>query len=314
MVQHKAILLMGPTASGKTDLALMLATKYPIEIISVDSALVYQDMDIGTAKPSVEQLNSVPHHLINIISPLETYSLAEFIKDSTNLIYQITKRGKLPLLVGGTMMYYNGLINGISALPVANQCVRAELEEQILLLGLNSLHTKLLEVDPVASAKIMPTDKQRIIRALEVFYLTGKPISQLQQENKIKHDIPIDFLPLTIIPSNREMLHQRINQRFQKMLEYGFIEEVKQLQAKYPALTSEHTAMRSVGYYQVWQYLANKINYAELTDQGMAATRQLAKRQITWLRSFVAINLYKSDLEITELFKQLVTQLEVWLN
>ncbi len=296
---------MGPTATGKTDLALKLASVYSIEIISVDSALIYQDMDIGSAKPSLSELSLVPHHLINIMTPLQTYSVANFIKDSVTLIDEIISRGAIPILVGGTMMYYNGLLNGISSLPEASAAIRDELLIKGEAEGFDKLHQELMSIDKIAASKIMPNDRQRIIRALEVFYLTGVPISRLQIENKVHLASGIEFLPLAIVPENREILHSRINSRFDKMLTNGFISEVKNLQIKYPELTINHTSMRSVGYHQVWQYLSGEISYDELVDKGMAATRQLAKRQITWLRSMNTINLDNGELSLEYLFKEL---------
>ena len=299
---------MGPTATGKTELALRLAKHLPIEIISVDSALIYQDMNIGSAKPSVLELSQVPHHLINILSPLETYSVAGFIKDSIRLIADIISRGRIPVLVGGTMMYYNGLLNGISKLPEADAEIRDKLFLRGSSEGWDKLHLELADIDGIAATKIMPNDRQRIIRALEVFYLTGVPISKLQQDNKTRPAGDIKFLPLAIVPSVREILHARINQRFDKMLCNGFIEEVQQLQQQYPSLTSEHAAMRSVGYYQVWQYLNGSLTYTELLESGKAATRQLAKRQITWLRSMDVINLDNGESELNQLFNKLLLE------
>ena len=303
---------MGPTATGKTDLALMLSKQYKVEIISVDSALIYRDMDIGTAKPNLDELASVPHHLINIMTPLESYSVADFIRDSVSLINEIISRGAIPLLVGGTMMYYNGLLNGISNLPTANATIRDELLIKGENVGFDKLHQELKAIDEIAAAKIMPTDRQRIIRALEVFYLTGIPISRLQQENKVHLAADIDFLPLAIMPNTRDILHSRINSRFDKMLVNGFIEEVQALQTKYPNLTINHTSMRSVGYYQVWEYLNGTINYPELIETGKAATRQLAKRQITWLRGMNIINLDNEDLSLNGLYKSLSKKINIF--
>lgn len=302
---------MGPTATGKTDLALRLADTHSIEIISVDSALIYTDMDIGSAKPSISELTNTPHHLINIMSPLESYSVATFIKDSVKLIHEISLRGNLPVLVGGTMMYYNALLNGISKLPEADPEIRNQLYIEGVSSGWDKLYEQLQSVDIAAASKIMPADRQRIIRALEVYRITGKPISVLQQEGKICLSKDIDFLKLAILPSNREILHARINNRFEKMLINGFIDEVKHLQQKYPDLNIDHASQRSVGYYQVWQYLANQISYEELVEAGKAATRQLAKRQITWLRSMDIINLDSlGDLNPENLFQQLMLQIQ----
>lgn len=300
-----AVLLMGPTATGKTNLALRLAEDLPIEIISVDSALVYTDMDIGTAKPSKLELQKVKHYLINIISPVLSYSVANFIDDSVKLIHDICARGKIPVLVGGTMMYYNALINGISKLPVADALIRAQIEEEALHYGWQELYAKLTIIDPVAAAKIKSTDKQRISRALEVYYLTSNPISVLQSESNINKADGINFLSLGIMPEDREVLHNRIAKRFSSMLENGLIEEVESLRIKYPELTMSHPSMRSVGYNQAWQYLDGQISQEELYNMGVAATRQLAKRQITWIRKINPINLAVNDLEFNTLYKSL---------
>jgi tRNA dimethylallyltransferase len=318
----KAIFLMGPTATGKTELALQLSEyftkQYPIEIISVDSALIYTDMNIGTAKPTPAELARVPHHLINIINPLQSYSVAEFIHTCNRLIPEIAARGKVPLLVGGTMMYFNALIHGINQLPESDPEIRARLTARLAAKvtkdansvnsdndnsysgdnsGIAALYDELMRVDPQSAHKIMPADAQRIIRALEVFYITGIPISKLQtdQTNYLKLSDNIQVLPLMILPATREILHDRINQRFLRMLDSGFIDEVVAIKAKYPDLTIDHSSMRCVGYYQAWQYLENIITHQELIDMGSAATRQLAKRQITWLRKLGGINLERDD-------------------
>jgi tRNA dimethylallyltransferase len=302
----QAILLMGPTATGKTDLALKLAEELPIEIISVDSALIYQGMDIGTAKPSKEEQNKVRHHLIDIITPLEAYSVAQFIDDSVCLIHEVNARGKIPLLVGGTMMYYNGLLKGISELPLSDPKIRAQLELEANNSSWQELHARLQQIDPPAAAKIKPNDKQRISRALEIFYQTGKPISVLQSESNVKKPAGINFLPLAIVPEDREILHKRIEARFNNMLENGFIQEVQNLQNAFPELTINHNSMRCVGYSQMWQYLDGQINRQELSEMGIAATRQLAKRQITWLRSMEVINLNTNNLDFDILYANLI--------
>jgi tRNA dimethylallyltransferase len=222
---NQAILLMGPTATGKTELSIRLSQIYPIEIISVDSTLVYQDMNIGSAKPSSEYLKTTPHHLIDIISPYASYSVAKFLEDCINLIYQINACGKIPLLVGGNMMYFNSLLNGISKLPAANDNIRTKIEQQALQHGWQFLYQQLLNIDPAAAAKINSSDKNRIARALEVFYLTGEKMSVMQIKNKLPPP-NIKFLPLAILPTTRNELHQRINLRFEKMLNDGLIDEV----------------------------------------------------------------------------------------
>ena len=304
---------MGPTATGKTDLVLRLAGEFPIEIISVDSGLIYKDMSIGTAKPSKEQLSKVPHHLIDIISPLESYSVAAFIHDAVRLIPEIIKRGKLPVLVGGTMMYYNGLLNGISKLPEASPDIRHKIEAEAELIGWDGLHTKLKEIDPAAAAKIASADKQRISRALEVYYITGKPLSTMQLESNINlaKDKNIQFLPLAILPDNRQILHDRIAKRFQTMLDNGLIGEVEQLKRKYPNLDINYPSMKSAGYNQVWQYLDGSLkSIDELYELGVSATRQLAKRQITWLRSMDSINLDTDNLNPATLYTNLHHQVK----
>lgn len=304
---ERAILLMGPTATGKTELVLKLADYYPIEIISVDSALIYKNMDIGTAKPTYEELVKVPHHLIDIISPLESYSVAKFIKEAINLIKQINNRGHLPVLVGGTMMYFNAFINGISKLPDSNNDIRQLLEKMADMHGWEFLYNKLLAID--SETKIEPADKQRIIRNLEVYHLTGKPLSQLQLENKEFLTKHINFLPLAIIPHDREILHKRISTRFDNMIERGFITEVQGLKLKYPQLTATHASMRCVGYAQIWKYLLNEFSIEELANITKAATRQLAKRQITWLKSLEVINIDNGNLEIDKIFDKLLEYL-----
>lgn len=305
---------MGPTASGKTALALELAKYYPIEIVSVDSALIYTDMDIGTAKPTPTELTQAPHHLINIINPLQSYSVADFLEDSIAIAQDVLNRGKIPLFVGGSMMYFNALINGISELPASNPEIRAKLEEKIVKYGIAALYEELKQIDPISAKKIKSTDSQRIIRALEVCQLSSIPMSQLQQEiqPRIKHDL--NFLGFKILPNNRELLHHRINQRFEQMLENGLIDEVCQIKAQYPDLTINHTSMRSVGYKQVWQYLDNEINQNELREKGQAATRQLAKRQITWLKNMNYSNIPSiinlNMLELEELFKEVMVQIK----
>ena len=309
-----AILLMGPTATGKTELIFRLAKIYPLEVISVDSALVYKDMNIGTAKPKLEELNQVYHHLINIISPLESYSVANFIQDSVALIDAIHQRGNLPILVGGTMMYYNGLLNGISKLPKASPEIRAQLYDRGMALGFDKLHQELSVIDSISAIKIMPTDSQRIVRALEVFYLTSQPMSLLQMGNKEFLAKNFNFLKLAILPTSRAVLHSRINNRLDEMLNHGFIDEVLHLRNKYPELTPQHTSMRCVGYSQVWQYLLGQISYAELAEMAKASTRQLAKRQITWLRNMEIINLDDNDeLNLEYIWDRLLSQIDRFL-
>lgn len=279
----KAFAVLGPTAGGKTGLALRLAQRFPLEIISLDSALVYRGMDIGTAKPTDEELASVPHHLIDIISPLQSYSAAEFAADCLRLCGEISARGRMPLIVGGTMMYFHALVNGLNDLPQADAGVRAQLQAQKAEQGLEGLYRRLCEVDAATAARLKPGDSQRIERALEVFLLTGRPLSD-HLAVQTAYRVPLRLHTLVLFPQRRELLHEAIARRFRLMLEQGFIEEVGRLKAEYPSLTAEHNSMRCVGYRQAWDYLNDACAYDAFVDAGIAATRQLAKRQLTWLR------------------------------
>lgn len=288
-----ALLLMGPTASGKTALALSLVEQFPFEIISVDSALVYRDMDIGTSKPSPELLEKYPHHLVNIRDPSQVYSAAEFRHDALGIMDDIVSRNKIPLLVGGTMLYFRALINGLSDLPAANAEVREALEKDLSTFGLGVMHKKLQAVDPLAAKKIHPNDPQRVQRALEVYEISGIPISKWwEKENKQK--LPYTLLKLAIGVSDRAILHQRIATRFAQMLDEGFIDEVRSLRAR-GNLELNTPSMRSIGYRQVWQYLDGDYDRDEMEFKGVVATRQLAKRQLTWLRSEQNLNWINSD-------------------
>ena len=279
----KAFAVLGPTAGGKTGLALRLAQHFPLEIISLDSALVYRGMDIGTAKPTAEELASVPHHLIDIISPLQSYSAAEFAADCLRLCGEISARGRMPLIVGGTMMYFHALVNGLNDLPQADAGVRAQLQAQKAEQGLEGLYRRLCEVDAATAARLKPGDSQRIERALEVFLLTGRPLSD-HLAVQTAYRVPLRLHTLVLFPQRRELLHEAIARRFRLMLEQGFLEEVGRLKAEYPSLTAEHNSMRCVGYRQAWDYLDGACAYDAFVDAGIAATRQLAKRQLTWLR------------------------------
>lgn len=279
----KAFAVLGPTAGGKTGLALRLAQRFPLEVISLDSALVYRGMDIGTAKPTAEELASVPHHLIDIISPLQSYSAAEFAADCLRLCGEISARGRMPLIVGGTMMYFHALVNGLNDLPQADAGVRAQLQAQKAEQGLEGLYRRLCEVDAATAARLKPGDSQRIERALEVFLLTGRPLSD-HLAVQTAYRVPLRLHTLVLFPQRRELLHEAIARRFRLMLEQGFIEEVGRLKAEYPSLTAEHNSMRCVGYRQAWDYLDGACAYGAFVDAGIAATRQLAKRQLTWLR------------------------------
>lgn len=278
-----AIFLMGPTASGKTAAAVELAQHLPVEIISVDSALVYRDMNIGTAKPDAATLHAAPHFLIDIITPTEVYSAANFRADTLRLMAEITARGNIPLLVGGTMLYYRALRFGLSELPQADESVRAEIDAQAAQLGWPYMHSELAKLDAETAARLKPNDSQRIQRALEICRVSGQKMSELLKQQQ-PYELPYRLIPIALVPSARKVLHERIATRFDAMLQQGLLDEVQHLQQKY-ALHAEMPSMRCVGYRQAWQYLAGEITRDELHDQGIAATRQLAKRQLTWLRS-----------------------------
>ncbi len=292
-----ALFLMGPTASGKTALAVSLVERFPLEIISVDSALVYRDMNIGTAKPDAATLARAPHHLLDIRDPTEAYSAAAFCDDARRLMADIVARGKVPLLVGGTMLYFRALLQGLDDLPRADPALRQTLEREAAARGWPALHVELARVDPVTAARLSPNDSQRIGRALEIFQLSGKPMSALL--DKAQPALPYRVLQLALIPSDRAVLHQRIAARFDAMLAAGLLDEVEALRATY-ALTADLPAMRAVGYRQAWAYLNGEIDMGELREQGIAATRQLAKRQLTWLRSWpdaVVLDALADDLD-----------------
>jgi tRNA dimethylallyltransferase len=282
-----AVAIMGPTASGKTASALAIAERIPSEIISVDSALVYRGMDIGTAKPTREELAAVPHHLIDIIDPLESYSVAQFRKDTLRLVEEISARGKLPLLVGGTMLYFKGLADGLDDLPGADPEVRAALDEEAARLGWPAMHARLATIDPETAARLAPADSQRIQRALEIHTLSGKPMSELLALRE-KTELPFELLSFALEPSDRAVLHKRIARRFDIMLEEtpqgNLITEVEALR-KRGDLHLGLPSIRCVGYRQAWEYLDGSIDYATMRETGIIATRQLAKRQLTWLRS-----------------------------
>ena len=277
-----AIFIMGPTAAGKTDLALELAKRHPLEIISVDSALVYKGMDIGTAKPSAEILKQFPHHLVDILEPTESYSAGRFRDDALSLMADITSRGKVPLLVGGTMLYFNALQKGMSKLPSADPAVRAKLDAEAAEFGLAYLHQRLAEVDPVAAARIHVNDPQRLQRALEVYELTGKSLTELTAAQG--ETLPYKVSKIIVAPFDRAVLHQRIAKRYREMVDNGFLTEVQKLYQRgdcHPGLPS----IRAVGYRQAWAYLSGELDMETFIDKAIVATRQMAKRQITWLRS-----------------------------
>ncbi len=276
------IFLMGPTASGKTGVAVELVRHLPVELISVDSALVFRDMDIGTAKPDAATLAKAPHHLIDIIDPTGAYSAAAFRKDALRLMADITARGRIPLLVGGTMLYFKALREGLSVLPQSDATLRAELDAEIAQHGIEHLHARLAEVDPETAARLHTTDTQRIQRAMEIYRLSGHPMSVLIKQQE-QDKFPYRILPIALVPSDRSVLHQRIATRFAEMLKQGLVDELRGLRKKYD-LHPNMTSMRCVGYRQAWEYIDGKITETELLEKGTAATRQLAKRQLTWLR------------------------------
>ncbi len=272
---------MGPTASGKTDLAVELVERLPFEIISVDSAMVYRGMDVGTAKPEPELLARAPHRLIDILDPVERYSAARFREDALREMAAITASGRIPLLVGGTGLYFRALEQGLSALPDADPQLRARLEAEAAREGWAALHLRLVQVDPEAAARIHPNDPQRLQRALEVYELTGRPLSELQRVRGVP--LPYRLAKIALVPAERSLLHRRIADRFEAMLASGLIEEVERLFRR-PDLGPELPSIRSVGYRQVWGHLAGEYGREEMIQRGIAATRQLAKRQLTWLR------------------------------
>jgi tRNA dimethylallyltransferase len=276
-----AFALLGPTASGKSALALRLAEKHPVEIVSVDSAQVYRGMDIGTAKPGAAERARVPHHLIDLVDPDERYSAGQFRLDAIRVISEILQRKKTPLLVGGTMLYYRSLVAGLDALPQANQKTREEIGLEAQRRGWPALHAELGRIDPKAAARITPNDAQRIQRALEVYRISGSAISALQRG--ANEALPFSIKGYALVPERAE-LHRRIEQRFDAMLRAGLIDEVRQLKKKYQ-LNADLPSMRAVGYRQAWSFLEGEIDEKALREQGLAATRQLAKRQVTWLRS-----------------------------
>ncbi len=299
-----AIFLMGPTASGKTDLAIQLRQQLPVEVISVDSALIYRGMDIGTAKPSKAELALAPHRLIDICDPAESYSAANFRTDALREMQEISAQGKIPLLVGGTMLYYKALLEGLSPLPSADEKVRSEIEAKAALIGWGGLHQELSKIDPISAQRINPNDSQRINRALEVFYLTGKTLTELTAQKG--EALPYDILQFAIAPEQREVLHLRIEQRFHKMIELGFQQEVEKLYRR-PDLNENLPSIRCVGYRQMWEYLRGDYNHDEMVFRGICATRQLAKRQITWLRGWTSPIQWLDSLQPAQALEKVLT-------
>ena len=293
-----AIFLMGPTAAGKTDLAIELSKVLPCELISVDSALVYRGMDIGTAKPSPAVLATHPHALIDILDPAQSYSAADFRRDALQAMAQITARGNIPLLVGGTMLYFKALLEGLADMPGADAQVRADLEAQAAVEGWQALHDQLAAVDPVSAARIHPNDPQRLIRALEVYRVSGTSMTELRARQSARStepgalasgQLPYTVASLAIAPTDRYVLHERIALRFGQMLEQGFVDEVIALRAR-SDLHAGLASIRAVGYRQVWDHLDGKLNEVQMRERGIIATRQLAKRQFTWLRGWADLH------------------------
>lgn len=290
---HSSILcILGPTASGKTQLALNLAEHAAIEIISVDSAMVYRGLDIGTAKPEPSLLKKIPHHLIDICDPSEVYSAGRFCEAAVALIQDIQGRQKIPILVGGTMLYFRALQTGLSDLPHADPLIRQKIEEEANELGWGILHARLQKIDPIAAERIKPNDAQRIQRALELYEQTGKSITTLHAQRNKQHSY--SFSNVILMPPDRAKLHQKIAERFDQMLEQGLIAEVERLYQR-SDLHPDLPALRTVGYRQIWRYLSGEINSVEMREQAIAATRQLAKRQLTWLRQWDAKDYYSSE-------------------
>ncbi len=275
---------MGPTASGKSAIALQLVEHFPLEIINVDSVSIYRDMNIGTAKPDAATLRRIPHHLLDCIDPTQAYSAARFREDALSVMREITQRGNVPLLVGGTMLYFRALKEGLDDLPAANPSVRARLDQEARQLGWPAMHAALAKVDPVTAARLQPGDAQRIQRALEVYRVSGQPLSQYHGTDS-RQPLSASILALGLMPSDRSVLHRRIAERFDGMLEAGLETELRSLRQRY-ALTPELPAMRAVGYRQMWQFLEGSLDRAALREKGIIATRQLAKRQMTWLRGW----------------------------
>ncbi len=305
-----AIFLMGPTASGKTALSMQLAQQLDAEIISVDSALVFKGMDIGTAKPTSEERAGIRHHLIDILDPAESFSTGAFRRQALALMADITARGKVPLLVGGTMLYFNALYYGLAQLPTADVGLREQLDAQAKAIGKEAMHAQLHLVDPIAAARIHPNDPQRVQRALEVYELSGKSMTQLHAEAQVE-EIPYQQIKLIIAPRGRAVLHEKIALRFKQMLQQGLVAEVDALYRR-GDLTVQMPSVRAVGYRQVWSYLAGEINAEEMQEMGIIATRQLAKRQFTWLRR--AMDAQRFYTEEQDIFSAVLKSVQEQIN
>ena len=284
-----AIAILGPTASGKTGLAIALARKFDGEVISIDSALVYRGMDIGTAKPSMQERQGVPHHLIDLIDPVQSYSAARFRCDALAQAAAIRARGRLPIFAGGTMLYFKALREGLDDLPRADAALRAQIDADAAQRGWPALHAELARVDAPTAARLAPGDAQRISRALEIYRLTGTPMSALFDPGRVREPLPFELLSIALEPADRAVLHQRIARRFDAMLGAGLVDEVARLRAAWPALAPDTPSMRCVGYRQTWEHLEGRIDRDQLRERGVVATRQLAKRQLTWLRGMAGL-------------------------
>lgn len=306
-MKPNVLFILGPTASGKTAAALEVAQQHAIEIISVDSALVFRGMDIGTAKPSMAELATVPHHLIDILEPTQVYSAAQFASDATRLIGEIIQRGKTPVLVGGTMLYVKALLEPLTELPTANAAIRSDIEQRAAHIGWPAMHEHLRQVDAITAARLKPNDAQRIGRALEVFEISGQPLSTWLAQDQAVHEL--NFTPhlCALMPEPRSILHDRINARFISMLEHGFLDEVRTLRAR-GDLNIHLPAMRCVGYRQAWEHLDGQYDVQQLIERGQAATRQLAKRQLTWLRHMPHIHF------LNPLATNVVQHVQLFLN
>lgn len=304
-----AIFLMGPTASGKTALAVELAKHLQTEIISVDSALVYKGMDIGTAKPTLEERQGISHHLIDILDPAEAYSTGSFRKSALELMHDMTARGKVPILTGGTMLYFNSLFNGLAELPEANPEIRAKLDQELEANGKEAMHVRLKNIDPESAKRIHPNDPQRVQRALEVYEISGKPITQFFNEAQ-QNTILFKKIKIIIAPEHRKQLHEKIALRFRSMIEQGLIDEVQSLYNR-GDLTVDMPAIRAVGYRQAWSYLEGEYDLDTMIEKGIIATRQLAKRQFTWLRRETdAISFISAETELlSKVLKQIKQEL-----
>lgn len=304
----KPVFLLGATACGKTAVAIELVKSMPLEIISVDSALIYRQMNIGTAKPDNDELAAAPHRLIDIIEPWQTYSVSDFIDDALMHIREVQSRGNIPLLVGGTMLYYKALESGLSEMPAADEKIRASLEQQADEIGWEAMHVELLRIDPVAAERIHPNDPQRIQRALEVWHASGKTMTEWHRNSYSTPKLDVDKFAL--FPQAREMLHERIEQRFDAMLKNGFIEEVEHLRTL-PGMHCDLPSMRCVGYRQVWDYLDGSGDAHDMRNKGIASTRQLAKRQITWMRKMTNLELFDSfDVSVEQIVSSIADKLQ----